>query len=216
MKYWIPAAVVLSSVFCVTSAVGQGASELDSGLYLSVRALGSNPTAKDDPTQAEYEFNYGYGGIAAIGYAAANPGYGVNFRFELEASYRKYELDEISDPSTTICGGGVTFCLASGNYNIAAGMVNMYFDFNTASPMLPSLGIGYGRARYYFDDWVVNGAPWANSHIDTDVYQVMAGIGYRLSPGLILDTEYRYLQPNNGGMNGFYSNEFTIGFRLIL
>jgi opacity protein-like surface antigen len=216
MKYWIPAAVFLSSVLCITAAAGQEAPELDSGPYLSVRVLGSNPTAKDDPTQAEYNLDYGYGGIAAIGYAMAKPAYGVNFRFELEVSYRMYELSEVSDPLAVVCGGGLTFCLASGDYNIAAGMANIYFDFNTASPLLPSLGFGYGRARYYFDDWVVNGAPWTNYHIDTDVMQVIAGIGYRISPGLILDTEYRYLQPNDSGMNGFFSNELTIGLRFIL
>lgn len=216
MKKTISALGFVAIAVAAAPAAGQEASELDSGLYLSVRALGSNPTAKDDPTQAEYEFNYGYGGIAAIGYAMANPAYGVNFRFELEASYRKYDLEEISDPSTTICGGGATFCLASGDFDIAAGMVNMYFDFNTGSPILPSLGLGYGRARYYFNDWVINGTPLLDSHVDADIFQVMAGIGYKISPGLILDTEYRYVQPNEGSINGFFSNELTIGLRFIL
>ncbi|UCH73972.1 MAG: porin family protein [Rhodospirillales bacterium] len=215
MRASIPAAIFASFLLYIAPAAAQEASEVDSGLYVSARILGSNPTAKDDPTGAEYQLDYGYGGIAAIGYAAANPGYGVNFRFEIEASYRTYELSEISDPSTTICGG-VTFCLASGNYNIAAAMANIYFDFSTGSAILPSVGLGYGRARHYLDDWVINGVPVPNDHLDTDIFQVMAGFGYKITPGLILDTEYRYVQPNDSSMNGFFSNELNIGLRLIL
>ena len=215
MKYWIPAFIVLSSVFGGGPAFGQEAPAVDSGLYLTVRGIGSNPTAKDDPSQQEWEFNYGYGGIAAIGYAVAAPGYGVNFRFEIEASYRKYEFDEIIDPAGTLCGAPV--CPTTGDFNIAAGMANIYFDFNTGSRVLPSVGFGYGRARYYFEDWVVSGGPSVpNFHFDTDVFQVMGGLGYKLSPGLILDTEYRFMQPNDSGMNGFFSNELTIGLRFIL
>lgn len=215
MRYTIPAAIAVSFVVCAAPAAGQEASELDRGLYLSLHALGSNATAKNGPTQTEYQMDYGYGGIAAIGYAAANPGYGVNFRFEIEASYRTYDVSEVSDPSTLICGG-VTFCLATGNFNIMAGMANVYFDFNTGSPILPSVGIGYGRARFNFDDWVINGVPLTNSRLDGDIFQVMAGFGYKLSPGLILDTEYRYVQPNSPNISGFFSNELTIGVRLIL
>lgn len=215
MRYSIPAAIAALIVLCAAPAAGQEASEIDRGLYLSVHALGANATAKNDPTVTEYQMDYGYGGIAAIGYAAANPGYGVNFRFEIEASYRMYELSAISDASTLICGG-VTFCLASGNYNIASAMANMYFDFSTGSPILPSVGFGYGRSRHYFDDWVINGVPVPDSNVDADIFQVMAGFGYKLSPGLILDTEYRYVQPNNRNLSGFFSNELTIGLRLIL
>lgn len=200
---------------CITAAAGQEAQDLDSGVYLSLRVLGSNPSAKDDPTQQVWELNYGYGGIAAIGYAMANPAYGVNFRFELEASYRMYEFEAIDDPTLTLCG--LLTCPTTGDFDIAAGMANVYFDFNTASPILPSLGFGYGRARYYFEDWAIAGGPAVpDFHFDTDVFQIMAGIGYRISPGMILDAEYRYLQPNDSGFNGFFSNELTIGLRFIL
>lgn len=215
MKYWIPAAIALSSLFCIAPAAGQETSESDSGLYLSVRAIGSNPTAKDHPTQVEFEYNYGYGATGAIGYAVANPGYGVNFRFELEASYRKYDLDEIYDPFRLFCGANV-ICPATGDFNVSAAAVNMYFDFNTGSRVLPSVGVGYGRARYFFHDRIVNGLNWPNFRTDTDFFQIMAGFGYKLTPGLIIDTEYRYIQPNDISMSGFLSNEITIGVRLIL
>jgi opacity protein-like surface antigen len=216
MKTWIPAAIILSTVFYAFPAASQGSPGSDSGLYINAHVLGSNPTVKDDPTQAEYEFEYGYGGTGAIGYALAFPDYSADLRFELEASYRMYELSSIDDPSTTICGAPDTFCLATGNYNVAAAMVNFYIDFHTQSRFVPSIGFGYGRARMYFDDWVVNGVPWANGHVDADIYQFIGGIGYKLSPGLILDAEYRYVQPNDDNWDGYLSNELLIGFRMIL
>ena len=187
----------------------------DSGLYINAHILAANPRAKDDPTQAVYDLDFGYGGTGAIGYALAYPDHAADLRFELEASYRMYDLNSVDDPSTTICGG-FTFCLATGNYNVASAMVNFYIDFHTQSRFVPSLGVGYGRARLYFDDWVVNGIPLANSKLDVDIYQFIGGIGYKLSPGLILDAEYRYVQPNDKSADGFFSNEYLIGFRIIL
>lgn len=216
MKILIPAAVFLAFVFAAVPAAGQEESKSDRGFYLSIRGLGSNPTAKDDPSQVEYEMDYGYGGIAAIGYALANPGYGVNFRFEIEGGYRMYELKEAFDPLGAVCGGVLLICTATGDFNVATAMANIYFDFNTGSNLLPSFGVGYGRGRFFFDDWSFNGSPPSSIRVDADVYQAMVGIGYKITPGMILDTEYRFLQPNDSSMNGFFSNEFTIGLRLIL
>lgn len=215
MKKAILALGLIALNAAASPAAGQESPGVDSGLYLSVRALGANPTAKDDPSQQVWELNYGYGGMAAIGYAVALPGYATNFRFEIEASYRMYEFDSITDPPLTLCG--VRVCPTTGDFNIAAGMANVYFDFSTTSRIVPTLGFGYGRARYYFQDWAISGGPTIpNFHFDTDIFQVMGGIGYRLSPGLIIDAEYRYLQPNDSNFNGFFSNELTIGLRFIL
>ncbi len=189
--------------------------EFDSGLYVSVHALGSNPKAHDDPTNVTFNMDYGYGGIAAVGYAVAYPKYVGGLRVELEASYRRQHLDDISDPDMVYCLLA-TSCEATGNFIVAAIMANVILDIHTRTPWVPHIGVGYGRGRVYFEDWVIDGVAFGDSSVDTDFYQVMVGLGYKISPGIIMDTEFRYFQPTVGTIDGYRSTEITLGFRLVL
>ncbi len=187
----------------------------DSGLYVSVHALGSNPKAHDDPTNVTFNMDYGYGGIAAVGYAVAYPKYVGGLRVELEASYRRQHLDDIDDPDMVYCAAA-TSCEATGDFIVAAIMANVILDIHTRTPWVPHIGAGYGRGRVYFNDWVLDGVAFGDSSTDADMYQVMVGIGYKISPGMIVDAEYRFFQPNNDGIDGYFSTEITIGLRLVL
>lgn len=215
MKSCVSTVFAILALLYAFPAAGQDSPEPDGGLYFNFNAIGANPDAKDDPTQTVYELGYGYGATGAIGIAFANPESSADLRFELEGGYRTSEMSWIDDPSMVICGGVLTGCPASGKFDIATAMVNMFIDFHTGSRIVPSVGIGYGRGRFFLRDWVVNGVYWGSSTVDVDIFQLSAGIGYKLSSGLIVDAEYRYLQPNNQNYSGYLSNDILVGFRMI-
>jgi opacity protein-like surface antigen len=191
----------------------------DGGVYFSGRGLvlnlrGTNQTAIGSD---RWEFEIGRGGTAAIGYAFALPDYGTDVRIEIEGSYREAANDAISFADGT-------FWDITGNTTIKAGMVNLLLDFHTQTRLSPYIGAGLGRAQIGFDDWlVVETDPLGAvstfvlppEEIDVAVWQAMAGFGLAISPGLIVDLEYRYFQPTSSNYNGLLSNELALGLRIV-
>jgi opacity protein-like surface antigen len=193
----------------------------DGGLYISGHGLITNLRGTNETGCAcgndYWEYDIGFGGTAAVGYAFVFPGYGVDLRGEIEGSYRKSAHDSISFADGT-------FWDINGNTTIKAVMVNMLVDVHTQTRLTPYFGAGLGRMEIGYDNWSVTqtdplgvvttfGLPTIN--FDVGAWQAIAGLGFAISPSLIIDLEYRYFQPNDPGFNGLISNDFAFGLRFI-
>ena len=149
----------------------------------------------------------------AIGYVWAFPEAPADVRLELEGSYRKAPYDSIAFADGT-------FWLVDGDLEFLTGMVNLIVDFHLGQHLVPHVGFGLGRTQIRWRDIVVTDelsvvTAFADTKEDVTMTQVIVGLGYRLSPGLIIDTEYRLFNPNDPNFNGLMANEFTVGFRMI-
>lgn len=190
-------------------------STIDGGLYISGHGLveflnGTNETASGND---HHNFDPGWGVTAAMGYVWAFPDSPASVRLELEGSRRKtpYESMQFADG---------TFWTVDGDLEILSGMVNLIVDFNIGQRFVPHIGAGVGSSQIGWRDIVVTdefGVVTASADWEVDVImtQIIVGLGYRLSPGLIVDTEYRLFNPNDPNYNGLMANEITVGFRMI-
>lgn len=119
---------------------------------------------------ARHEFNPGWAGLGALGYAFAN-----GFRVEGELGYRRNNVDN-----------------GTGNAEAWTLMGNALYDFTTGTAFTPYVGAGIGGARLNF-----NNVPAGSTSIDDAdtvlAYQGLAGVTYELETNLKLDLGYRYL-----------------------
>jgi len=190
-------------------------STIDGGLYISGHGLvemlnGTNSTIAGND---HHEFDPGWGVTAAIGYTWAFPDSPGDLRLEIEGGYRKAPYDSITFADSS-------FWLVDGDLEFLTGMVNVIVDFHAGRRFVPHIGIGLGRSQIRWRDIVVTDeigvvTAFLDTEEDVTMTQVMVGLGYRLSPGLIVDTEYRYFVPNDSSFDGLRANEFTVGFRMI-
>ncbi|WP_233205159.1 outer membrane protein, partial [Alkalicaulis satelles] len=101
-------------------------------------------------------------------------------------------------------------------FHAYSGMVNVLYDFDTASPWRPYVGAGLGwvQSRASLAGWNTGTRPVGSvlpdpryiETRDSDTalgYQLIAGIGWALTQNLTLDTEYRYF--------GYSSTSYTPG-----
>ena len=196
-------------------AFAEDQSTFDGGLYFSGHGLvqmlkGTNANVGGND---HHEFDPGWGATAAMGYVWAFPESPGDIRLELEGSYRKTPYDSIQ-------WADGTFWLVDGDLEFLTGMVNLMVDFHAGPRFVPHIGVGVGRTQIRWRDIVVTdefGVVTALEDAEEDVTmtQLILGLGYRLSPGLIVDTEYRLFNPNDPSYNGLMANELTVGFRMI-
>lgn len=191
-------------------------SMVDGGLYISGHGVfemlnGTNEgcTCGND----HHEFDPGWGVTGAIGYAWAFPNSPADVRLELEGSYRKSPYNSIQWAS-----GAVS--LVDGDLEFLTGMVNLIVDIHVGQRFVPHIGVGLGRSQIRYRDIVETDdlgvvTVYPDSEVEVTMTQAIVGFGYRLSPGLIVDTEYRLFNPNDPNYNGLMANEVTIGFRMI-
>ena len=194
---------------------------VDSGLYISGRASvqsvqASNATALGND---QWEYDTGFGVIAAVGYAFVFPEYGVSLRGEIEGSYRLAENTDV------YFANGYYWDVVDGDTIYRSGMVNILIDVHTQTRFAPYFGAGIGRTLLRFNNWIVDVYDGTGAYIgravyperdyDISVWQAIAGVGFHLSPGLAVELEYRFFQPNDPGFNGYISNEVSLGVRMI-
>jgi OOP family OmpA-OmpF porin len=132
----------------------------------------------------EYETGFVVGG--AIGYDFGQAMGPLGMRFEAEISYRDNDVDIHRS-------GGNSFPESVGSTSALAGMGNLLFDLNTGSAFTIYGGGGLGVANVEFDGHGT--APGAVLMSDDDTvfaWQAIAGVGYEISPGWMLDVQYRY------------------------
>lgn len=122
-----------------------------------------------------------------IGYALggfAGYEFGNGFRVEGELAYRRNSLDEQSALGTTFQMQGDAATLAL--------MANGIYEFQSgASAFAPYLGAGIGVARFSLIDAGVVGSTPEDNDDTVFAYQLIAGVGYDLSPTLTVFADYR-------------------------
>jgi opacity protein-like surface antigen len=171
-----------------------------SGLYVSLNTgvawlTDSNWTNLTGPETLNIEYDAGYTFGGALGFMVEN------FRYEAEIAYQKSDFRDFTEELSAL-----TF------------LGNGYFDFPTASPVIPFITAGIGVSR------IENSASGFPTVDDTVLaYQVGAGVGYAVSRALTLDFRYRYLsgedvqfQYGNGETweMEFGSHNLTAGLRM--
>lgn len=173
MKTTIPflaASLLAVSLLPVSAFAGDYAH--DHGFYVAGQAGLNMPTRDDDTLDNAAVFG------GAFGYQAY-----PNTRIEMEASYRKNDVD----------GGGVIF----GDTKIASGLINAYYDFKNRTPVTPYLGAGAGWA---YGKGTVDVPALGLSADESDnafAWQGIAGVSFDVAPRLAITTDYRYFDTAN-------------------
>ncbi len=198
---------------CVCAALASlfAPAALADGLYLRLAAGGGHV---DEDSVGSGDFDPGYVGAASIGYNIFFPESIADMRFELEASYRTNDLDELSGLSS------------DGDIRAYNAMFNGYFDFRNTWVIVPYVGAGFGASHIRLDH---DGAGGAFPTIDDDdtvfAYQVMAGFTYPIGDNMSFGLEYRFMETEEfeftNSLGGDFRDEYnhhsalvtlTIGF----
>jgi OmpA-OmpF porin, OOP family len=122
----------------------------------------------------------GWAVIPSIGYR-----YGNGVRTEFELGYRSNDVDSLS---------GVGGSTAGGKIKARSAMLNLLYDVDTGSRIMPYIGGGIGYAQVDYDGVRPVGVATANINDDDNVfaYQGIAGLSYWLNQSVELAAEYRY------------------------
>lgn len=228
----------ISQVLCAAATVFLAAPALaqetttDSGLYFSFGGgLSDGQILSNNWSWSYYNAGLGYdvsvdtavdyelSGIGAIGYTWSTPDSPANFRVEVEGSYRRAEISglTVTEYDTPIIRTEYT---AEGYLESIGVMANGYIDMHLGRT-LPYLGAGVGVARISRKDLFVDGVPASNKYVHAGAWQVMSGIGYKLSPGMIVGVEFRYFElmefefDDGLATNNIHFNEFLLTLRLV-
>lgn len=94
-------------------------------------------------------------------------------------------------------------------------MANGYFDIPTHSPVQPYVGAGVGVAIVELE---AESGGWTTSENDgVGAFQLLAGVGFEISPKAVLNFGYRYFVTSDPTYNGFSteysSHDFLFGAR---
>lgn len=159
---------------------GAAAQSYYAGAYGGVGiAHDSDTTISGVPVTITTSSDIGYAVGGFVGYDFAGP-----FRAEGELAYRRNGLDKQS-------ALGSSFPL-QGDVSTLALMANGIYDFRSGtSAFAPYLGAGLGVARFSLIDAGVVGSPTEDNDDTVLAYQLIAGIGYELSPTTTLFADYR-------------------------
>ena len=153
------------------------------------------------PLEATADFTEGYSFNFALGYVLGN-----GLRVEVEGGYIENCFEEMNvemlgtlELTNTPTGKTKT----AGEFSALTLMLNAYYDVDLGSNLMPYLGGGLGMARLSSGRKLGEGAASGRILVDDDdyvfAYQVGAGLGYRISNGLIggngltVSLDYRYL-----------------------
>jgi len=126
---------------------------------------------------------------------------GGQYRSELEIAYQKNDLKDNLTNAIIVAPAnpGVDITGNTGDMKVLAGMVNAYFDFNTANPQFsPYITGGIGMAnvdwasRIDYDDGVDQGSFIINNDDTAFAFQLGTGVGISITESVILDLRYRY------------------------
>ena len=189
----------------------------------------SSSTAADEfgnSIDFDTEFDPGFGVHGAVGHSWDG------FRLEGEVSYRKNDLDALTVTNVTLAGIG-SFDVAAefdaeGDVSALGFMVNGWYDFDTGSPWKPFIGGGVGTARISLNEVSATVAgmsvPLADDEDQVFAYQAGAGIGYELTPTIIVSLGYRFfgtLDPEFTDVTGipfdaeYRSHNVEVGVRFL-
>jgi opacity protein-like surface antigen len=207
--------------------------EFGTGWYLRGDLAASDdrePNVLGTLGQTSEDWNFAVGGGA--GYKFTD-----NFRADVTGDW--LGTQKHSDSTRFACDiGGTTYnsCTAKSNLRRWDTLVNGYFDLGNWNGFVPYIGAGVGVAGIRTDGsgtGYVGDVPTAffkvKGHTDYNfAWSAMAGFAYHLTPNILLDVGYRYLDLgtyrspdpffalNGGSKTDLTSHEVRIGVRYML
>jgi len=119
----------------------------------------------------------GWAALPSIGYR-----YGNGVRTEFELGYRKNDIDSVSGAAN-----------GSGDISAKSAMLNLLYDVDTGSRVMPYIGGGIGYAQVDYDVRPVGvGVNGVNDDDNVFAYQGIAGLSYWVNEAVEVAAEYRY------------------------
>ena len=200
-------------------AWAQDSAVADSGIYFSLGVGGSDGGFSDSSwsqstfTATEiFQDDFTATGVGSIGYQWMPEGYGGGLRLELEGSYRRSPISAYILSS----GGTTTYFDADGHLETIGVMANGFMDMNISESVTAYLGAGVGAVRETRRDIVVDGNPITGKFTHSSAYQLMAGFGYRLSPGMIVGLDFRNMVVSDFNWPDFPATTVNIEFKEVM
>ncbi len=176
------------------------------GLYLNVHVAGPVPQRTNASlsgaliSRGSYNYSFGLGAGAAVGWAFPEAHPFSGFRLELEAEYFLATPKKYKAKSGTFAGGPAVN--ASGNFHHYFFFANLYYDIHEFEDILPlpvtpyvGLGVGGGIIRL-----ATVTLPFNASYEDTTsvfVAQVIVGLSYKIMQNLAVGGEYRFVRASD-------------------
>jgi opacity protein-like surface antigen len=206
---FLPAIIFAMAFSMILSGSWAGAESYVSG-HLGYVYSEDAGTKFDDGFRADIQFDDGVAFSAAVGGRIYD-----YFRIEQEISYLKQDIEKIKSSEGSdlrVHGDGTVWSL----------LANVYYDFINSSPVTPYLSAGLGVADIEVSSLRESSTGMRIVTGDDDIvfaYQLGAGIGYQVSPGIVLDMKYRYFatsEPEFGvARSEFASHHFFAGARFF-
>jgi opacity protein-like surface antigen len=152
------------------------------------------------PVDFEFEDETGWAAGGAVGYA-----FDFGLRAEVEAAYRHNDHDEgaVADVAFEIDGETLPEFDLDGETTALSFMGNLWFDVPVPFPVRPFIGAGAGMARVGLEDTEAAGVEIADDSEWVFAYQLGAGLGYEIRPGLSVGAEYRFFETEDPELEVF-------------
>jgi outer membrane autotransporter protein len=132
------------------------------------------------------ESDTAFGSRTAVGYNFGTIGAG-DIRAELEFGFG--ETSKYETTNTHPLAGGAKLDVDTNTLTVVA---NAYYDVDTGTKFTPYVGVGAGWARLSADTAPADGIDTAKISKDGFVWNVGAGLAYKLCDNLTLDLGYRW------------------------
>ena len=162
---------------------------------LSSDSVSGTSTSQYGPLGATVDYDKGYSFSFMLGYALGN-----GLRLEAEGSYINNGFQEIN---VEMPGAFVTQLESGenklgGDFSALTLMLNAYYDIDLGSSLIPYIGGGLGAADLSSEMKSTAGNLLIDDSDCVFIYQVGAGLGYRISgysngPDVTVSLDYRYL-----------------------
>jgi len=200
---------VLSAVL-LCSVSGAAMAQQTNGFYVG-GAVGGNileDSKLGGGSGLNERFNPGPVGLGVVGL-----GLPYGFRTELEAGYRRNDVDKVGGKS------------ASGSVGMITGFGNLLYDFDTGTPFTPHIGGGLGVANIQQTHTRSAGNPTVVGHDTVFAYQLIGGVDYAITPDWKVGLDYHYMEtdsarmalegttPNAKSSNRFYDHSILLAMR---
>ena len=147
-------------------------------------AYSANERFAETPALLDYDLGFRVGALT-LGY-----GFDSGWRTELEAAYRRNELEiiEFADARGTVNSG------LHDSVDTTSVMANVLYEFDLGIPLRPYVGIGLGWMRL---DYELSVSGTGESILDDDAsafaYQALLGAGVALGRRWHVSADYRYV-----------------------
>ncbi|MGE3302264.1 MAG: OmpA family protein [Hyphomonadaceae bacterium] len=132
------------------------------------------PTPAPVTLNGQHDFDADWSQHLGVGYGLSN-----GFRLEGELGHRYNELETSAQ-------------IASGGAHAWSYMINAFYDFNRGGSIQPYLGVGVGGATVVPDAVTPTASQILRTKDTGFAWQGLAGVGFALTPRLMLDVGYRY------------------------